>query len=49
MPGIVKDFIVPKAKNQVLSSKYKYNLPNIIKDRLEHRDKGSLVLIPKKK
>jgi hypothetical protein len=49
MPGIVKDFIVLKIKNQVLFSKYRYSLPDTIKDRLEHGDKGGLVLIPKKK
>jgi hypothetical protein len=49
MPGIVKDFIVPKAKNQVLFNKYRYGLPDIIKDRLEYKDKGGLVLIPKEK
>ena len=49
MPGIVKDFVVSKAKDKVLFSKYRYGLPNIIKDRLKHGDKGGLVLIPKKK
>jgi hypothetical protein len=49
MLGIVKDFIVLKAKNWVLFSKYRCGLPNIIKNRLEYRDKDGLVLIPKKK
>jgi hypothetical protein len=49
MPGIVKNFVVFKVKDWVLSSKYRCGLPDIIKDRLEHGDKGGLVLIPKEK
>jgi hypothetical protein len=49
MPGIIKDFVVPKAKDWVFSSKYRCGLPDIIKDRLKYRDKGGLVLIPKEK
>jgi hypothetical protein len=49
MPGIVKDFMVPKTKDRVLFSKYRYSLSNIIKDQLEHGDKGGLVLISKEK
>jgi hypothetical protein len=41
--------VVFKAKDRVFSSKYRCGLPDIIKDRLEYKDKGGLVLISKEK
>jgi hypothetical protein len=41
--------MVPKAKDWVLFSEYKYGLPDIIKDWLEYGDKDDLVLIPEEK